>query len=221
MRYTTVGVTPVQITCKVHGEITQRAGDHLVGKGCKACAKRAKVEDHEYIARMNSAHENRYMYDRFHYIDRHTMVAVTCPKHGDFQILPYNHLAGNGCYKCKSSRGEKRIRQWLDQHGLVYEQQKRFDSCRGTRYPLPFDFFIPSHKLLIEFDGEGHFVPIVRKKMTHEQADAVFERTQRYDGLKNKWVTANRFKLIRIKYDQNIDDVLTASLLRAVVGEIK
>ena len=39
---------------------------------------------------------------------------------------------------------------------IEFIREKRFPSCK-YKIPLPFDFYIPSKKILIEYDGEQHF----------------------------------------------------------------
>ena len=66
-----------------------------------------------------------------------------------------------------TSWGEREIANYLDVHGISYEQQYWFDDLRGEQYtkrrpqPLYFDFAIlnedNSIKFLIEYDGEQHF----------------------------------------------------------------
>jgi hypothetical protein len=69
---------------------------------------------------------------------------------------PNKHIQGRGCPKCKASNGELALYTVLERLGVDYEPEKRFEDCRDKR-SLPFDVFVPSHRLLIEFDGEQHF----------------------------------------------------------------
>lgn len=61
----------------------------------------------EFIARAKWRHNNFYNYDKTNYINNKTKVTVTCPIHGDFEIVPFNHLVhgGTGCKKCGSDKG--------------------------------------------------------------------------------------------------------------------
>ena len=52
----------------------------------------ARITTEEYIERAKSIHNNNYVYDRTEYVNMQTPVTITCKCHGDFQMLPKNHL---------------------------------------------------------------------------------------------------------------------------------
>lgn len=60
---------------------------------------------------------------------------------------------------CINSKGELRIRQVLDEIGIVYIQQFVFDDCRmpWSNYPARFDFYLPQYNICIEYNGEQHY----------------------------------------------------------------
>lgn len=70
------------------------------------------------------------------------------------------------------SKGEKKIRQILEQQGISFTQEKSFPDCRGYKGKrLRYDFFLKHPKLsnvLIEFHGEQHYryIPYFHKKRT-------------------------------------------------------
>jgi len=196
-------LTKVEIICREHGSFWQRPSEHLKGKGCRACARQIPVTDEEYLERFNRRHNNKYLYPDFTYICSQTKIKVQCPIHGLFEVLPYNHLAGNGCYKCKTSRGEDCVAMFLDLLGVSYERQKRFAGCR-LKFELPFDFFI-SPNILIEFDGHGHSAPVnwggkVAKEVIKKNYDLVLTK----DEIKNRWAKENGFTLLRIDYKDDL-----------------
>ena len=49
------------------------------------------------------------------------------------------------------SKGNVKISEILDEAGIDYELEKKFNSCKDITY-LPFDFFV-ENKYLIEYDG--------------------------------------------------------------------
>ena len=81
---------------------------------------------------------------------------------------------------------------------MSFETEKTFPSCRGQSNPLPFDFYIESHNLLIEFDGRQHFEPI-----EYWGGEEGFKTRQFYDSLKNSFAEENGFKLLRFNYLQS------------------
>ncbi len=61
------------------------------------------------------------------------------------------------------SFGEMTIYKLLTQLGINFEVQKRFKQIR-SKYPLPFDFYIPDFNLVIEYQGSQHFYESTRKR---------------------------------------------------------
>ena len=43
---------------------------------------------------------DRFNYEKVEYVDTNTKVTITCSKHGDFALYPYQHKKGVGCYTC-------------------------------------------------------------------------------------------------------------------------
>ncbi len=41
-------------------------------------------------------------------------LVITCPEHGDFEQLPMSHLAGKGCWKCRTRAYSKQQIAWLE-----------------------------------------------------------------------------------------------------------
>lgn len=100
---------PVQITCKEHGPFLQLATNHITGHGCPSCglaARRASAEKRRtttarFIEKAQAVHGGRYAYDCTTYVTTHAKVEITCDTHGGFHQRASNHLAGQGCPKCK------------------------------------------------------------------------------------------------------------------------
>lgn len=120
--------THVTIICPIHGEFKQTPSQHLNGHGCSLCGHQVTIQytksnNKAFIAKATQVHANKYNYDKVEYINNHTKVIVTCPRHGDFLVTPANHLKGRGCPKCKESRGEIEISKYLDQLNITYQSQ--------------------------------------------------------------------------------------------------
>jgi len=205
--------TKIYIICKIHGPFSQRPGDHLNGKGCRTCARQVPVTDEEYLKRFNEKHGGKYQYPDFKYQGANAKITVVCPTHGPFSLFPYNHLQGNGCYKCKTSRGENCIAFYLDIHGIQYVRQKKFEGCK-LKFELPFDFYVQP-TLLLEFDGHGHFGPINWGGKLNTATD-VTEKAHRLveikDKIKDKWAEENGMMLVRISYKECVVSKLNSVL---------
>jgi hypothetical protein len=121
---------------------------------------------------------------------------------------PSRFLEGKSCPYCVESKGERRVREYLGSCALDFEVQFTFQDCRGTR-TLRYDFAVGSldRLVLIEYDGEHHFRPVVYGG-NEARALRDFERRKRNDRIKNDYCRANGIDLIRIRYDQ-FDEIET------------
>lgn len=120
------------------------------------------------------------------------------------------HLKNNiGCPICSSSKGEKIIREYLEDNSINFKQEHKFEDCKNKR-SLPFDFYIPKCNLCIEFDGEQHF------KANNYFGEKEFELTQKRDNIKNKYCKNNNINLLRIPYWEidSIEDILDKEFKR-------
>lgn len=118
-----------------------------------------------------------------------------------FFQTPQCHLDGQGCSKCKSSKGELKIIHFLNENGIKYIAQKSFNDCKNlkTGYKLKYDFYIPSKNLLIEYDGEQHFKyggNVGKYKITKSD----LEYTKYKDKIKTKYAKRKGIRLLRICY---------------------
>ena len=88
------------ITCPIHGDFLQNPSNHLAGKGCSACAGILPLNNDTFIEKSKKIHGDKYDYSKVNYINRYTKVTIICPKHGEFQMQPGNHLDGERCPYC-------------------------------------------------------------------------------------------------------------------------
>lgn len=191
------------IICPIHGKIIQKINNHLNGKGCKFCAKNVKKTNDEFIIDANIIHNNVYDYSLVDYKTAHDLVKIICKKHGIFQVTPNTHLnTKSGCPMCNNSKGEMKIIKILNELKIRFEKEKKFDNCKHKQ-KLPFDFYLPEHNICIEYDGIQHFEPI--KIFGGEEKLKI---RQIRDQIKNEYCLNNNIRLIRIKYNENIEEIL-------------
>ena len=123
-------ITKVCIICPEHGEFWQTPVAHVRGHGCPICSnhKRGKhtVNTENLIERCMKVHNNKYSYEKTKYINADTKICVTCPVHGDFHILPFNHLGGQGCPMCKGKNltQDDVIAKFKETHKDKYDYSK-------------------------------------------------------------------------------------------------
>lgn len=131
-----------------------------------------------------------------------------------YEVTPHNFLdSGNRCPICGSSKGESKVKEWLEFGFFTYDREYIFDDLKGDYDFLRFDFAIfedkskTNLKCLIEYDGEFHYKPIMGKEKLKIQ--------QRYDKLKNEYCKVHNIRLIRIPYWEfdNIENILNDILI--------
>ena len=122
--------TKVCIICPEHGEFWQTPVAHVRGHGCPICSNKRRgkrtINTENLIKKCMKVHNNKYTYENTEYINADTKICVTCPVHGDFYILPFNHLNGQGCPKCKGKNltQDEVIAKFKKIHGDKYDYSK-------------------------------------------------------------------------------------------------
>ena len=189
------------IICPIHGDFLMTPFNHCISKqGCKYCNYILTTDD--FIKRSNKMHKNRYDYSKSVYCNDRVKIEIICKKHGSFFQRPSSHYTGNGCPTCRQSTGEKLISEFLDENFIKYEQQKKFIDCKN-KLQLKFDFYISDFNIIIEYDGIQHYKPI-----------EFFGGQQRFNyelklrNIKENYCEKNGIKLIKISYNDNINDIL-------------
>jgi hypothetical protein len=199
--------TKVFITCPEHGDFEQTPNNHLKGQGCPKCG-RGKAEEsrrlnlEEFIRQANREHKGRYTYQNSVYTGALIKLSITCPTHGDYKQSPDKHMRGQGCPKCKESRGERSIRNVLDSITACYQPQYKFLECRD-RHPLPFDFALMKSGVvvgLIEYHGQQHYTPVRFFGISKERAAIAFGGVQKRDYIKERFTADKGIPLLVVPH---------------------
>ena len=189
--------TPVKIACSIHGDFHITPKLHMRGRGCQLCGEEKRVRDRThntetYIFKAKKIHGDTYNYDKVDYLGDSQKVIITCLEHGDFPQHAGSHLQNHGCPHCKkTSKGEIAIEKELKELNARYEREY---SLPGTRYR--YDFYLPDHNLLLEYDGRQHFV--------ENSWDGVggLKEVQKRDQEKNQLAQQHGYTLKRISYKE-------------------
>ena len=208
--------TKVKIICKKHGEFSQQPYVHMAGHACPNCSIEKVSSSHCYNTKIfiklsKKVHNNKYDYSMVEYMDTITKVKIKCNKCKIyFMQSPGNHLQNHGCSICKESKGERKIRDFLEINKIKYIAEKRFKDCRN-KLPLPFDFYLSEYNTCIEYDGTQHFRITTGKWKGN---DKILNLVKNRDKIKNKYCKKNKIDLIRIPYTEfnNIETILEKQL---------
>ena len=198
----------ISINCLKHGVFEQSPNNHLSGSGCPTCAKENKFNNTKrFIYRSNKIHGNKYDYSLVNYVNNKTKVSIICNKHGIFEQKPNDHLSGIGCPRCNQSKGEFIVENFLRKNNIKYNYQHYFTNCKRIR-KLFFDFYLPEQNTCIEYDGKQHYEP-----NKYFGGIEYFEKCKERDKIKNNFCKENNINLIRIKYNENIEEKLNLLIL--------
>lgn len=124
-------------------------------------------------------------------------------------IISNRALLGRGCPICSESKGEKCIREWLENNEIKFISQKEFDGLIGLGGGnLSYDFYLTEHNLLIEYQGEFH------DGSTGEYSRMNLDKQQEHDRRKRKYTEKNGIKLLEIWYwdFDRIEEILEKEL---------
>ena len=202
----------IKIICDIHGMFTQRPDSHLNGKGCKKCYYNSKLKSNDNFKKeCKYVFGDTYDYSLVNYKNSNEKVKIVCKKHGLFLKNPSDHIhKKSGCPKCKSSKGETKIRNYLEDNDIKHISEHPFDNLKSNKnYKLKYDFYLPEHNTLIEYDGVQHF-----KIVERFGGRSAFMKRRHRDKLKDKYCLDNNIELIRIPYTDfnNIEIILKSKI---------
>ena len=211
-KYIRVGVK-VDYECTVCGYEWSAIPDTILNNpksvGCPRCAGRGRVSEKEYAERVKASNNLVEYIDGFCGMEKHAN--FRCVKCGyEWHTTAASILQGKACPHCRMSRGAIEVEKYLKSRNIKYEREYRFDDCKNER-PLPFDFFVPSLNMCIEYDGEQHFVPVrFGKDETDERVKKKYASQKENDNIKTEYCRSNNINLVRIPYTEfdNISGIL-------------
>lgn len=201
----------IKLICNSCNKIfCQRPDSHISQKqGCPNCRKNKKLTTEDFISRSKKIHGDLYDYSSVVYKGIDEKVKIICNVHGIFHQLPSSHLHQKcGCPICRNSKGELAVKSWLENNQIKFMQEYKFPDCRNI-LELPFDFYLPDYNFLIEYDGEQHFNA---SKLYGGEKRLI--NTLKLDKIKTEYCKDNNINLLRIKYNENIEEKLNGNFTR-------
>lgn len=211
-------LSPVAATvkhiCGHEYNVTHRA--FKKGSRCPKCAplkQRLFQTKEEFIEFFNDNNDNGdYVLNK---IDDSVFVNITHKCGHTYDIEQRRYAYGDRCIKCntrRNSKGSRRISEFLESCNLDYELEFKDNRCKSKR-SLPFDFALQiddTKKLLIEFDGEGHFKPTFGADESEKENN--YKMCKMRDGIKTLFCETfnDEYELLRISYKElnNIELIL-------------
>jgi very-short-patch-repair endonuclease len=141
-----------------------------------------------------------------------------CPEcNHDHYITP--GMTSNGCRcPCVRNKTENMVKNYFSTlKDIKFTHQPRFEWCRnlGTNRYLPFDFYFPEYKTVVEIDGIQHFQQISNWGNLQD--------LQKRDRLKEKLALENGVRIIRLLQWEIWDDKIDwkSEIEKALKAEFK
>lgn len=179
----------------------------LQGSKCPKCSGNYSYTQEEYIQKVKKVNPNIKVLGL--YKGSHIKIDHQCLTDGFvWDVMPTDVLSGTGCPRCKKSKGEEIILNYLNTNNILYSTQHRFNDCKNI-FSLPFDFYLPDYNMCIEYDGEQHYRPV-----EYFGGKEKFISQKQNDEIKTKYCQDNKIKLLRIPYWEfdNINKILVDEL---------
>jgi hypothetical protein len=174
---------------------------------CKECYfDTRRLTQEQFLEQAKKIHGNSFDYSKSVYKNATTPIIIKCSKGHTFKMKPQMHLYNCcGCPICmseKHSSGERKIRWYLAQNKIEFEEQKTFDGCKHKQLLL-FDFYLPQYNLCIEYQGLQHY------QITNWFGGVKeFELRQLRDNIKREFCKKNNIDLLEIKYNESVSKKL-------------
>ena len=203
----------VAFRCKKCGyEWATCPGSVLRGKGCYWCGKKSmglKMRKSDKDFKQDIKRKNPEVEVIGTYIKDKVKVLCRCLKcSSEWYAFPSSLQGGHGCPYCKSSKGEEAIRTFLHDNDIEYIPQYKADDLIGLNGGLlSYDFYLPRHNILIEYQGKQHKMPI-----EYFGGQETFKLQKEHDKRKRDYAFKHHIKLIEVWYYEDVYDKLTKYL---------
>lgn len=201
----------IKCKCKIHNEIFYITPDHLIQgeTGCQSCIDiknhNAGLKPHDvFVNQMKKINPTINVLGR--YDGARARIEVECSNCGNIWSPEATSLvSGFGCPKCSYSKGEKRIKNFLESYNISFIPQKKFQGLFGVggRH-LSYDFYLPDLNLLIEYQGQFH------DGTSSLQTPGEFLIQKEHDKRKSIYAKLNNIQLLEIWYwdYDNMEEIL-------------
>lgn len=212
-------ISPLKCYCNIHSNIIQYKSLHLFKQGNKCIYCMGKK------ATFDTSFGNNYpeLLKEWDYFKNNIDPYEVLPKSNKFVWWKCNECEyewntriatrtdkHSGCPKCAETKGEKRIRYYLEGRNYLFVPQYEFEDLKGIKNGnLSYDFYLPKLNILIEYQGEFH-----DGSGSSGYTKKNLKRQQEHDRRKREYAKQNGINLIEIwYYDFNkIEEILENKL---------
>lgn len=122
----------VIITCKKHGDFVKKAYVHLYQmQGCPFCNHKINSTE-DFIKEAKKIHGEKYDYSKTIYNRYDEKVTIICKKHGEYKVLPFEHLKGKNCKKCATESLMKKTEEFIKECDLKNRNIELLEELKGV-----------------------------------------------------------------------------------------
>ena len=208
-------ISNLKIQCGICGKVftTSLESQRLSEGACPECGIKKMANSqrlsYEYLNKLYNSNGIVLLNPEDYVKNNKLNLKFICSECGEvFITSKANYDVGHTrCSKCTHSKssGEILIETYLKNKNIDYIYSYSFDDCRDIK-PLPFDFYLTSLNILIEFDGQLHYQA--------RYGEDKLQNTQNHDKMKTEYAKQHNIKLIRIPYweGRNIQTILDKEL---------
>lgn len=189
----------VNYLCTIHNYRGHTSPANLIkGRGCYYCglekmSQMSKLPIQEVDKRIKNINPH---FERIgDYVSSTSLMKIKCNKCDytwDSSLVNLRFCPN--CEKDKMYKGEHMIFDILQENGINFETQKKYDDCKNIR-PLSFDFYLPKFNTCIEYNGQQHYKPV-----DYFGGINSFNKQVKNDNIKKKYCQDNGIGLITIPY---------------------
>lgn len=175
---------------------------------CPKCNKKQRRTDIEYKNYIKQLVDNEYIFLDEFVNTKNKMLCLHKKCGKEFRVSPNNFIRGTRCPFCKTvSKGETKIRNFLENNKIEYEQHKVFSWSDKKIY----DFYLPKYNLIIEYNGVQHYKETNFFKVS-------LKEQQRIDLHKRNMAENHNIKYLIIPYTNydNLEELLINKLFLEV-----
>ena len=194
--------------CMVCGHISIANATNRINenRGCAKCLGLIKKSINEVREEIEILGKGEYELLSTKYVKAERLLDVMHKTCGyKYKVSRSNFRKGRRCPSCNISKGEQKISDFMISQNIIFEREKEFPGLVGINGGnLRYDFFIPEKNILIEYDGELHYMETTKGNNLIRQ--------QEHDKRKDEYAKRYGWKLIRIPYWEfdNIEKILSS-----------
>ena len=200
--------------CELKTKVSDRT---IKSSGCPACSGRIASDKNRLsilypeIAKQwhPSRNENLTSHDVTY--SSHKEIWWKCNYSHEWKTPVYSRTSTkSNCPICSESKGEKRIRKWLEDNKIIFNPQHVFDDLTGLGgKPLSYDFFLLDLNILIEYQGEFH-----DGNGNNDFTKRNLAKQKEHDKRKKEYSQGKKIDLLEIWYwdFENIENILNYNI---------